>query len=117
MEMRNFNPIPIEYLELFPQEVLSALLWHSAQWRNIDEMEALIKMGAKVNETHQGKSVLDKYMIGTEKAKWWTKKVDHIEKGVRMLAGYGVTGEDVKDRSSLDREVIGRSEYLTEFFE
>jgi hypothetical protein len=34
-----------------------------------------------------------------------------------MLAGYGVTGEDVKDRSSLDRDVIGRSEYLTEFFE
>ena len=118
VQIGNYVKLPVEGLAEVPTDVLSALLQLTAEWRNVNEMETLIKMGANPHETHEGFTVLEMFVQGHDG--YWCGKdsVKNVEEGVKMLATYGVTCEDLSHRWILSncKAIITNSEYLTEFF-
>ena len=118
VQIRNYVKLPVEGLAEVPTDILSALLQLTAEWRNVNEMETLIKMGANPHETHEGFTVLEMFVQGHDG--YWCGKdsVKNVEEGVKMLATYGVTCEDLSHRWILSncKDIIDNSEYLTEFF-
>ena len=116
-QMRQYHDIPVFSFVELPKDVLSALLWLKAEWRNVEEMEHLIKMGANPREKNQGFTVLDSFMQGHDG--YWRDKerVKEVEEGVKMLAQYGVTHLDAVELTVKNcLELIRASEYLCTFF-
>lgn len=118
VQIRNYQECHVSGLCELPTDVLSAFLWLTSEWRNVDEIETLIKMGANPHETHEGFTVLEIFIQGHDG--YWCGKdsVKTVEDGVKMLATYGVTCEDLSHRWILSncKDIIANSEYLTEFF-
>ena len=116
-QMRQYHDIPVSSFVELPKDVLSALLWLKAEWRNVEEMEHLIKMGANPREKNQGFTVLDSFMQGHDG--YWrdAERVLEVEEGVKMLAQYGVTHLDAVELTVKNcLELIRASEYLCTFF-
>jgi hypothetical protein len=118
VQIRNYVPVPTDGFAELPEDVLSALLRLTAEWRNVDEMEALIKMGANPHETREGFTTLEMFLQGHDG--YWCGKdsVTKVEEGVKMLANYGVTDKDLSHQWILSNceEIIKNSEYLSTFF-
>ena len=119
LQIRNYVEVHVSGFTELPTDVLTALLHLTAEWRNLQEMETLIQMGADPHYRRGGFSVLenfiqghDGYWIGKDRAK-------EVEDGVKMLVKYGVTRDDLVHLGILKncRELIQNSEYLSEFFE
>ena len=120
LQIRNYVSVPVLGFAELPKDVLSALLWLSAEWRNVDEMENLIKMGADVYEMHQGFTVLDNIIQGHD-GNWRVMtetNVKQVEDSVKMISSYGVTGKDLTKPWILSncKDIIENSEYLCNFF-
>jgi hypothetical protein len=103
-----------------PKDVLSALLWSLAEWRNVHEMETLIEYGADPHEKHDDFTVLEVFLQGHDG--YWRdgtpSNISQVDAGVKMLAKHGVTRADLKHEWILDdcKEIINKSEYLRNFF-
>lgn len=118
VQVRNYVPVPVDGFAEIPADVLSAFLHQTAEWRNVDEMETLIKMGANPHETHGGFTVLEMFVQGHDG--YWVDKdrVKEVEDGVKMLTKYGVTDKDLSHQWILSncKDIINNSEYLSTFF-
>ena len=118
LQMRSYTELSIDGFAELPTEVLSAILHQTAEWRNVSEMETLLKMGANPHETHEGFTVLENFIQGHDG--YWRDKdsVKTTEAGVKMLAKYGVTDADLKHPWILRNceEIIQNSDYLSDFF-
>jgi hypothetical protein len=118
IQIRNYVNISVDGFAEIPTEVLSAFLQLTAEWRDVAEMETLLKMGANPHETHEGFTVLEMFIQGHDG--YWRDKdsVKTTEAGVKMLAKYGVTDADLKHPWILRNceEIIKNSEYLSTFF-
>jgi hypothetical protein len=116
--MRSYTKLSVDGFAEIPTDVLSAFLQLTAEWRDVAEMETLLKMGANPHEIHEGFTVLEMFIQGHDG--YWRGKdsVEKVEVGVKMLAKYGVTDADLSHRWILSNceEIIQNSEYLTEFF-
>ena len=118
LNIRNYHEFTVDGLVEMPKDILSALLWLTAEWRNVEEMEALIAMGANPHETHDEFTVLEILIQGHD-GTWRNKiSVKYVEDGVKMLAKYGVTCEDLTHDWILSNceDIIKNSEYLSTFF-
>ena len=118
MQVRNYVELHVSGFAEIPTDVLSAFLWLTAEWRDVNDMETLIKMGANPHETHEGFTVLENFIQGHD-GYWICKdRVKEVEDGVKMLAKYGVTDADLKHPWILSKceDIIENSEYLREFF-
>jgi hypothetical protein len=117
-QMSQYHVIPVFSFVELPKDVLSALLWLRAEWRNVGEMEHLIKMGADPRENDEGYTVLERFLEGHDGYWLDAERVLEVEVGVKMLARYGVTHSDVLHSATLNRcnELIRASEYLCTFF-
>jgi len=117
-QMRSYTELSVKGFAELPFDVLSAILNQTAEWRNVDEMETLIKMGANPHETHEGFTVLENFIQGHDS--YWSDKnsVKQVEEGVKMLSKYGVTDNDLSHQWILKNcdELIKNSEYLSTFF-
>ena len=118
LQIRNYLELHASGFVELPKDVLSAFLHQTAERRNIRDMEMLIQMGADPHEKHEGFTVLEMFVQGHDG--YWCGKdsVKNVEEGVKMLATYGVTCEDLSHRWILSncKDIIANSEYLTEFF-
>lgn len=118
VQIRNYHELPVPALVELPTDVLSAFLWLTAEWRNIAEMESLIKMGANPQEEHNGFTVLEQFLEGHDG--YWRNDLvaPMVEEGVKMLTKYGVTRADIKHDYILSNceEIISNSQYLHDFF-
>ena len=118
LQMRSYTELSVNGFAELPTEVLSAILHQTAEWRNVAEIETLLKMGANPHETHEGFTVLENFIQGHDG--YWRDKdsVKTTEAGVKMLAKYGVTDADLKHPWILRNceEIIQNSDYLSEFF-
>jgi hypothetical protein len=118
LQVRNYVEVHASGFAELPKDVLSAMLHLTAEWRNVDEMEMLIQMGADPRETHGGFTVLEVFVQGHDG--YWCGKdsVTKVEDGVKMLAKYGVTDKDLTHRWILSNceDIIKNSEYLSTFF-
>ena len=118
IQIRNYVELSVSGFAEIPTDVLSAILQLTAEWRDVDEMETLIKYGANPHETHEGFTVLEMFLQGHDG--YWCGKdsVGTVEDGVKMLAKYGVTDADLKHPWILSNcdEIIKNSEYLSTFF-
>ena len=118
LQMRSYTELSVDGFAELPTEVLSAILHQTAEWRNVAEMETLLKMGANPHEIHEGFTVLENFIQGHDG--YWRDKdsVKTTEAGVKMLAKYGVTDADLKHPWILRNceEIIQNSDYLSEFF-
>lgn len=118
LQMRSYTKLSVDGFAELPTEVLSAILHQTAEWRNVDEIETLLKMGANPHETHEGFTVLENFIQGHDG--YWRDKdsVKTTEAGVKMLAKYGVTDADLKHPWILRNceEIIQNSDYLATFF-
>jgi hypothetical protein len=118
MQVRNYVELHVSGFAEIPADVLSALLHLTAEFRDVVEMETLIKMGANPRETHEGFTVLENFIQGHD-GYWICKdRVKEVEDGVKMLAKYGVTDKDLTHPWILSNceDIIKNSEYLSEFF-
>jgi hypothetical protein len=118
LQIRNYTQLSVNGFAELPTEVLSAILHQTAEWRNVEEMETLIKIGANPHETHEGFTVLENFIQGHD-GYWICKdRVKEVEDGVKMLSKYGVTDNDLSHRWILKNcdEIIKNSEYLITFF-
>jgi len=118
LQMRNYVEVHVSSFAELPKDVLSAMLWIRAEWRDSDEIEELIKMGANPAETHQGFTVLENFIQGHD-GYWICKdRVKEVEGGVKMLTKYGVTCQDLSHSWILSNcsDIIDNSEYLSTFF-
>jgi len=118
IQIRSYVELDVNGFAEIPTDVLSAILQLTAEWRSVDEMETLIKMGANPHETHEGFNVLENFIQGHDG--YWRDKdsVEKVELGVKMLAKYGVTDADLKHPWILSNceGIIKNSEYLATFF-
>lgn len=118
VQIRNYQECHVSGLCELPTDVLSAFLWLTAEWREVEEIESLIKMGANPHEEHEGFTVLEQFLQGHDGS--WRNRSDIImvEEGVKMLAKHGVTRADLKHDWVLSNceEIINNSNYLREFF-
>jgi len=118
VHIRSCVELSVNGLAEVPTDVLSAFLWLTAEWRNVNEIETLLKMGANPRETHEGFTVLERFIQGHDG--YWRDKdsVKTVEDGVKVLAAYGVTCEDLMHRWILSncKKIIDNSDYLTKFF-
>jgi hypothetical protein len=116
--MRSYTKLSVDGFAEIPTDVLSAFLQLTAEWRDVAEMETLLKMGANPHEIHEGFTVLEMFIQGHDG--YWRDKdsVKTTEAGVKMLAKYGVTDADLKHPWILRNceEIIQNSDYLSEFF-
>ena len=118
LQIRNYVNISVDGFAELPTEVLSAILHQTAEWRNVEEMEWLIKAGANPHETHEGFTVLENFIQGHDGYCRDKGSVEKTELGVKMLAKYGVTDADLKHPWILNNceEIIQNSDYLATFF-
>ena len=118
LQIRNYVNISVDGFAELPTEVLSAILHQTAEWRNVEEMEWLIKAGANPHETHEGFTVLENFIQGHDGYCRDKDSVKTTEAGVKMLAKYGVTDADLKHPWIMSNceEIIQNSEYLSDFF-
>ena len=118
LQLREYNAVPVSSCVELPKDVLSALLWLTAEWRNVWEMEHLIAMGADPHEKNNGFTVLEVFIQGHDGSKRGKEYVKEVEDGVKMLARFRVTHADLKNDWILSNceEIINNSEYLSEFF-
>ena len=118
VQIRNYATFSMAGVVELPKDVLSALLWKTAEYRNVPELESLIKMGADPHERHGGFSVLEMFVQGHDGYWCDAKHVKDVEEGVKMLSKYGVTCEDLTHQWILSNcaEIIKNSEYLSTFF-
>jgi len=118
LQMREYAQFDTCSFAELPKDVLTAMLWIRAEWRDSDEIEELIKMGANPAETHQGFTVLEMFVQGHDG--YWVGKdrVKEVEDGVKMLTKYGVTDKDLSHQWILSncKDIINNSEYLMTFF-
>lgn len=118
LQMREYAQFDTCSFAELPKDVLTAMLWIRAEWRDSDEIEELIKMGANPAETHQGFTVLEMFVQGHDG--YWVGKdrVKEVEDGVKMLTKYGVTDKDLSHQWILSncKDIINNSEYLSTFF-
>jgi hypothetical protein len=118
LQVRQYTELSVHGFAELPRDVLSAVLRLTAEWRNVEEMEWLIKAGACPHETHDGFTVLDEFLMGHD-GYWCAKEhVEQVEAGVKMLAAYGVSDKDLTAKYILSncKEIIQNSEYLMKFF-
>jgi hypothetical protein len=118
VQIRNYIALPVEGFAEIPADVLSAFLCLTAEWRDVDDMETLIKYGANPHETHEGFTVLENFIQGHD-GYWICKdRMKEVEDGVKMLAKYGVTDADLTHPWVISNceEIIRNSEYLSTFF-
>jgi hypothetical protein len=118
IQVRNYVKLSVDGFAEIPTDVLSAFLHETAEWRDLDDMETLIKMGANPHETHGGFTVLENFIQGHD-GYWICKdRVEEVEAGVKMLAKYGVTEADLNHSWILINceDIIKNSEYLSTFF-
>jgi len=114
VQIRSYVKLSVDGFAEIPTDVLSALLRLTAEYRDVDDMETLIKMGANPHETHGDFTVLEMFIEGHDGT--WRLK-ESVEDGVKMLAKYGVTNKDApRWWMSNFAENIKNSEYLSEFF-
>ena len=118
MQVRNYVELHVSGFAEIPVDILSALLHLTAEFRDVDEMETLIKMGANPHETHEGFTVLEMFVQGHDGCLRYEDSVKTVEGGVKMLTKYGVTRADLSHPWILSNceEIIKNSEYLSEFF-
>lgn len=118
LQMREYAQFDTCSFAELPKDVLSAMLWIRAEWRDSDEIEELIEMGANPAETHQGFTVLENFIQGHDGYCRHENSVKEVEDGVKMLTTYGVTGKDLTHEYILRNcsELIDNSEYLRTFF-
>ena len=118
MQVRNYVEVHASGFAELPKDVLSAILHLTAEFRNVEEMEMLIKMGADPREKHGEFTVLEMLVQGHDG--YWRGKdhVKEVEEGVKMLTKYGVTDKDLTHQWILSNceEIINNSEYLSTFF-
>ena len=118
VQIRAYTELSVNGFAELPTDVISALLQLTAEWRDVAEMETLLKMGANPHETHEGFTVLENFIQGHDG--YWCGKdsVKTVEEGVKMLAKYGVTDADLKHPWILSNceEIFKNSEYLMTFF-
>jgi hypothetical protein len=118
LQVRSYTEFSVDGFSELPCDVLSAILHQIAEWRNVDDMESLIKMGANPHETYGGFTVLENFIQGHDG--YWCGKdsVKQVENGVKMLAKYGVTDNDLSHQWILSKcdDIIKNSEYLSAFF-
>lgn len=118
VQIRAYTELSVNGFAELPTDVISALLQLTAEWRDVAEMESLLKMGANPHETHEGFTVLENFIQGHDG--YWCGKdsVKTVEEGVKMLAKYGVTDADLKHPWILSNceEFLKNSEYLIIFF-
>jgi len=118
LQIRNYVEVHASGFAELPKDVLSAMLHLTAEYRNAQEMEMLIQMGADPHEKHGGFTVLEMFVQGHDG--YWRDKdrVKEVEDGVKMLTKYGVTCEDLTRPWILKNccEIINNSEYLGTFF-
>ena len=119
-QIRNNRPFDVSGFAELPEDVLSAFLWLTAEWRQVNEMKELLQMGANPHEEHEGLTVLEMFLQGHD-GTWRCKSpsnTSETEAGVKMLFEYGVTCGDVKHDWILSNcsEIINNSEYLRNFF-
>jgi hypothetical protein len=119
MQVRNYVELHVSGFAEIPVDVLSALLHQTAEYRDVVEMETLIKMGANPHETHEGFTVLEMFVQGHDGCLRHEDSVKTVEGGVKMLTKYGVTDKDLKHPWILSNceDIIKNSEYLSTFFE
>ena len=118
MQVRNYVELHVSGFAEIPVDILSALLHLTAEFRDVVEMETLIKMGANPHETHEGFTVLEMFVQGHDGCLRYEDSVKTVEGGVKMLTKYGVTDKDLSHQWILSNceEIIKNSEYLAEFF-
>ena len=118
MQVRNYVELHVSGFAEIPVDILSALLHLTAEFRDVVEMETLIKMGANPHETHEGFTVLEMFVQGHDGCLRYEDSVKTVEGGVKMLTKYGVTDKDLSHQWILSNceEIIKNSEYLSEFF-
>ena len=118
IQIRNYVKIPVSGFAELPTDVLSAILYETAEYRDVDEMETLIKYGANPHETRERFTVLENFIQGHDG--YWRDKdsVEKVEAGLKMLAKYGVTEADLNHSWILINceDIIKNSEYLSTFF-
>ena len=118
LQMREYAQFDTCSFAELPKDILTAMLWIRSEWRDSDEIEELIQMGADPHETHDNFSVLDNFIQGHDG--YWRGKdlVKEVEDGVKMLTKYGVTREDLSHSWILSNceEIIKNSAYLSTFF-
>lgn len=118
LQIRAYVEVHVNGFAELPIDVLSALLHLTAEWRNLQEMEILIQMGADPHGKHDNFSVLEMFLQGHD-GYWICKElVKEVEEGVKMLTKYGVTRKDLSHEYILRNcsELIDNSEYLSTFF-
>ena len=119
LQIRAYVEVHASGFAELPKDVLSALLHLTAEWRNVQEMDMLIQIGADPHYRRGGFSVLENFIQGHDG--YWTCKdrVKEVEDGVKMLVKYGVTHNDLAHLWILKncRDLIQNSEYLLKFFE
>ena len=118
LQIRAYVEVHASGFAELPKDVLSAMLNLTAEWRDVQEMELLIKMGANPAETHQGFTVLENFIQGHD-GYWICKdRVKEVEDGVKMLTNYGVTCQDLSHSWILSKcsDIIDNSDYLSTFF-
>jgi hypothetical protein len=118
LQIRNYTEVSMYGFVDLPRDVLTALLRLTAEYRDVQEMEHLIKTGADPHEMHEGFTVLEMLVQGHD-GYWCGKdRVKEVENGVNMLAKYGVTCQGMKHPWILSncKEIIKNSEYLADFF-
>ena len=118
LQIRAYVEVHASGFAELPTDVLSAMLNLTAEWRDVQEMELLIKMGADPHERHNGFTVLENFVQGHD-GYWICKdRVKEVEDGVKMLTKYGVTCQDLSHQWILSKcsDIIINSEYLSTFF-
>ena len=118
LQIRNYTEVSMYGFVELPKEVLSALLCLTAEYRDVQEMEYLIKTGADPHEMHEGFTVLELLLQGHDGYWCGEDRVKEAEDGVKMLAKYGVTCQGLKHQWILAKcdGIIKNSEYLCTFF-
>lgn len=117
-QMRNYTDVSVYGFVELPKDVLSALLRLTAEYRDVQEMEYLIKTGADPHEMHEGFTVLEMLIQGHDGSLWTKDYVKEVEEGVKMLSKYGVSCQGLKHQWILSncKDIIQNSEYLSTFF-
>ena len=118
LQMREYAQFDTCSFAELPKDILTAMLWIRAEWRDSDEIEELIQMGADPREKHDNFTVLEMFVQGHDGYCRHENSVKEVEEGVKMLTKYGVTDKDLTHQWILSNceEIIKNSAYLSTFF-
>jgi hypothetical protein len=119
LQMRDYREVPVEAFGELPRDVLSALLWSLAEWRDLADLEPLLEMGANPHEEHDCYTVLEMFILGHDGyfRTGTPENISNVEEGVKLLVKFGVTRADFKHEQLLSTcdDIIKNSEYLCGF--